>query len=706
MYRNFRYWGFLSYSHDDRRVAERLHQALENYRVPPRLVGLDGPFGLVPARLLPIFRDRDELKAGGHLGADVEHALSVSRSLIVLCSPAAAASPWVDAEISAFLRLQPDGPMFCVILAGEPLAGADARGEASECLPPAAKARFAASPGLDETTPIAVDLRTDGDGWRRATHKIVAGLTGLPLDQLVQRDAQRRHRRMAWLSIVLIAVAIALGVLAVMAYRARDEAREQRAQAEGLIEFMLVDVRKRLEPVGRLDVLEAVGKRALAYYDRQPLKSLDPDSLGRRARALHLIGEIDDRRGDTSGARSAFKRAGESTAELLARQPDHPQRIYGHAQSVFWNGYIDWRYGDIAAAEQAFREYARLANRLLAQSPDNPDWLTEVGSAHSNLGTLLLEQLRAGDAIPQFMESLRIDRKRAMLAGEAGSVQLDIAQDHSWLSSSYYANRQLGQAIAEREAEMTLYARLAAATPDDAVVQGRQMSGHRFLGEYYLAAGQVSRARVELERALALAEVQRKRDPDDLDWQLSDARINVVAARLARMSGETGQAQRYLDAAASLLSVQLQRNSSIWEWRVDIQESLAFEQAALLLQEKRLQSAGSVLLASQQRLRETALEPSQTMRTLRYRIGNEALQARLAALGNDAVSADAHRQQVIALARGYQSRLDGETTALLADALRHMKKGIEAARLLSGLAATGYRQGASGLDDGGDPAPR
>ena len=29
MYRNFRYWGFLSYSHDDRRAAERLHRALE-----------------------------------------------------------------------------------------------------------------------------------------------------------------------------------------------------------------------------------------------------------------------------------------------------------------------------------------------------------------------------------------------------------------------------------------------------------------------------------------------------------------------------------------------------------------------------------------------------------------------------------------------------------------------------------------------------
>ena len=62
----------------------------------------------------------------------------------------------------------------------------------------------------------------------------------------------------------------------------------------------------------------AVGERALAYYDLQSLKALDPDSLGRRARALHLIGEIDDRRGDVKKARAAFGRASSSTAELLS----------------------------------------------------------------------------------------------------------------------------------------------------------------------------------------------------------------------------------------------------------------------------------------------------------------------------------------------------------------------------------------------------
>jgi tetratricopeptide (TPR) repeat protein len=703
MHSSFRYWGFLSYSHDDRRVAERMHKALEAYRVPARLVGLEGPFGPVPARLLPIFRDRDDLNAGGRLGPEVERALAVSRSLIVLCTPAAAASAWVDAEIAAFIRLHEDGPLFCVILAGEPLAPMHGQDPSCECLPASARARFSADAGFDHSTPVAVDLREHGDGWRLAVHKIVAGLTGLPLDQLVQRDAQRRHRRMAGLSLVLIAIAVTMGLLAMLAYRARDEAREQRAQAEGLIEFMLVDLRKRLEPVGRLDALEAVGVRALAYYDRQSVKSLDPDSLAQRARALQLIGEIDFRRGDLKAARSAFMRARASTAELLLREPDQPQRIYVHAQSVFWNGYTDYQYGDIPAAELAFREYARLANSLLAHDPENPEWLTEVSSAHSNLGTMLLEQLRAADAIPQFMQALRIDRRRATLATDAGSAQLDIAQDHSWLSSSYFSNRQLMQAIAEREAELAVYRQLARKSPQDAVMRGRQMPGYRFLADLYLSAGDYGRARVELARSVALVDQQRKLDPENLDWRESSVKADVMLAKLDRMSGHGEQARRHLDAAALLLSRELQRDAATWEWRVDIQEEIALERAQQMLDDDRLQQAEVELVASQQRLREAALEPSHEVRTLRYRIFNEALQARLARRRGDAGGEQAHWQQVIALAHGREQRIDGETTFVLADALRRTHSEDEAGRLLATLAAAGYRQ-APTKEEGGDVA--
>ena len=683
---NFRYWGFLSYSHDDRRAAERLHRALESYRIPARLVGLDGPFGPVPARILPIFRDRDELKAGRSLGPEVEQALSVSRCLILLCSPASAASPWVEAEVAAFGKLNPEGPLFCVFLAGDPVA----KGREEDCLPAAAKARFNAIPGMGESGPVAVDLRPDHDGWRLAVHKIVAGLTGLPLDQLVQRDARRRHQRMAWLVAALAGIAFVLGALAIMAYQARDEARSQRAQAEGLIEFMLVDLRKQLEPAGRLDALDAVGARALSYYDQQPLTSLDSDSLGRRASALHLIGEIHQRRGDIKAARVAFANASVATAESLSRDPSNPVRLYEHAQSVFWNGSIDWVYGDTAAAEKAFLQYARLARALSAQDPGNVEWLAEVGYAHSNLGMLLLANGQTAQAIPHFQQSLRINRKRATLPGDTDVVQLDIAQDRSVLSSAHFVSRQLALAIAEREEELDVYARLLSADPDNALVKERKMSSHRFMGEMALSSGELEAAKLHIDRSMQLAQEQSKLDSENITWQQSLAKSLLLASEQARRAGKIDQAKQHLDAALKLVSTYLVRDSEAWVWRVDLQESAAIQEAALYMLTGDEGRAKRVLKQSEQRLMLATPDAQSAMSVVRFRIINSAMQGELAERTGDPGLATKYWLRVVELAENQVEGIDGAAAASLAKALKGLGRTHDAGELSTQLAAAGY----------------
>src|SRR5688500_4973945 len=116
------YFAFLSYSHADQADAEWLHEEIESFRVPRRLVGRLTENGVVPRRLTPIFRDRGELAASDNLSEDIEEALAGSRFLVVLCSPAAVASKWTNAEIAAFRRLHPDGEVFAAIIAGEPFA--------------------------------------------------------------------------------------------------------------------------------------------------------------------------------------------------------------------------------------------------------------------------------------------------------------------------------------------------------------------------------------------------------------------------------------------------------------------------------------------------------------------------------------------------------------------------------------------------------
>ena len=126
----FRYRAFLSYSHRDRELGDRLHKELESYRIPRVLLGKATPYGAVPRKLRPIFRDRYDLEAGHSLREQLIEALQASEALIVVCSPAAAASPYVNEEIRLFKATGRGHRVYPVIVAGEP---GDPR---RECFPP------------------------------------------------------------------------------------------------------------------------------------------------------------------------------------------------------------------------------------------------------------------------------------------------------------------------------------------------------------------------------------------------------------------------------------------------------------------------------------------------------------------------------------------------------------------------------------------
>src|SRR5690242_17009676 len=113
----FHYRAFISYSHHDKAWAEWLHRGLEAYRVPSRLVGQQTAAGIVTRRLVPIFRDRDELASSADLGGKVADALRRSANLIVICSPASARSRWVREEVRTFRRLGRSARIFCLIVA-------------------------------------------------------------------------------------------------------------------------------------------------------------------------------------------------------------------------------------------------------------------------------------------------------------------------------------------------------------------------------------------------------------------------------------------------------------------------------------------------------------------------------------------------------------------------------------------------------------
>jgi tetratricopeptide (TPR) repeat protein len=228
------YRAFISYSHRDKAFAQKLHRQIEGYRIPAKLVGRKTVVGETPRRLRPVFRDREELPASGDLSAELSAALRNSMFLVVICSPASARSRWVNEEIRQFKQVHGDSRVLAIVVDGEPHASETPGREDLECFPPALRVRLGPDGELSDipAEPIAADVRRHADGERLALQKLVAGLTGLKLDELVQRETQRRIAQMTVIAAGAVSGMVVTGGLAFYANSLRIEADHQRGIAE------------------------------------------------------------------------------------------------------------------------------------------------------------------------------------------------------------------------------------------------------------------------------------------------------------------------------------------------------------------------------------------------------------------------------------------------------------------------------------------
>jgi MTH538 TIR-like domain (DUF1863) len=222
------YWAFISYSRRDERWARSLHRQLEAYRIPREVRPI--PAAEIPStrRLRPVFRDDDELAASADLGGRLHEALDRSRFLIVLASPAAAASTWVNAEAQHFVDAGRADDVLVLVVDGEP-GGAPGR----EALPAALK--------RPEGEPLWVDARKSGKLDRKTVLRLVAGMLATGFDALWRRDRRRRRRLVAtWTAATLILAGVVGGVI--WRQQTVSEQNKPQRQVAAFRQFLLTDI--------------------------------------------------------------------------------------------------------------------------------------------------------------------------------------------------------------------------------------------------------------------------------------------------------------------------------------------------------------------------------------------------------------------------------------------------------------------------------
>jgi tetratricopeptide (TPR) repeat protein len=441
------------------------------------------------------------------------------------------------------------------------------------------------------------------------------------LVSLARRWVARNQAVVATAAVFLVGLAATAWVAARDVVRERDRADAsrqaaivERDAAEKLVGFVIGDLKSRLEPLGKLALLEGVGDRVEAYYAAvtAPGEWVDIATLERRAAALETLAAV----------------------ELYRQRPEPLQRMYGAAIALRERAASEDRsavddlyavsgdhsvlaeaVGDTGAAEEFLREIdlardaierietrtGRTSRSLLRSAyvegirarwlsgrgdprptlealdaersfldavPDGERsayWYDENAWVEMMVGTEETKQARFDEANTALQAAVAAYAQR--LAGAPGDARkrYDLASAQHMLAFLYSMRSRFDEARAMLEVARSTLRALAAGDPDNVGAQLAVFDTTRMLCEVALASHHA--AYPECEDASALAEKLANGGSDDgFRYERAECQVDLGRAKLDR--GEVGQARALFAEAVRAAEAESARPSSERRWRV------------------------------------------------------------------------------------------------------------------------------------------
>ena len=358
-----------------------------------------------------------------------------------------------------------------------------------------------------------------------------------------QRATRGERLRIAAIS-ALAVLTLLSAALAWRAERAESLARRRGAEAEDLLSYMLGEFADRLRPIGRLELLDSVGGKALAHL------AGDEGTLGaparlQRAKALTVIGEVRVSKRELDAALAPLQQA----RELLRGDPPAglPLGDWRKAQgtAAFWIGHIHYNKRQFGPARRAMQDYADYSADWLRHEPGHYEALLESSYAQNSLGSLMLDSGDLGGAVQQFSGSAALKRQLLALRPQDLSLKSDLADSLSWQGRALAwqgdfepARQLLGEGLG-------LIVAVRKAAPQDLAWVYREALLHAGLAEVLDRQGRGDAAQAELGEAARRMDQLLRVEPDNRRWRL--LQLNVALAQEgARGSPRPEQVARLL----------------------------------------------------------------------------------------------------------------------------------------------------------------
>jgi tetratricopeptide (TPR) repeat protein len=383
-------------------------------------------------------------------------------------------------------------------------------------------------------------------------------------------DTPKRRVRIA---AAALAIALLLGGTAKYAFdvtAARNEAERRRGQAEELVRFMVGDLRRKLEPLGRLDVLDGAASRALAYFASLRPEEMTGQDLNDNSLALAQLGQARDKEGKLPQAIELFRQSVRFGAAAANRDPSREEWQLTLSNAYFFQGDALRRKGDAPGTLENFQAYFAISQRLAQRHPNDLKYQAEVSYAHGNLGAAY--EL-AGDlprALSEYRIAVDLDRDRLRHAPDDEQWQADVANSSNRLGVVLQNRGDFTGARSAFDEDLRMRRRLLQKSPDDARRKRRLAVSLAYAGALHQATGDAVQALACYREEATLTAMLAAADPSN-----ADARRNrdVAQMRLASIS-DPAEGLPLAEGASKDLR-ELVRADARSTWRRDLAAALA-----------------------------------------------------------------------------------------------------------------------------------
>jgi len=513
------YDAFISYSHaKDKPIATALQSVVQ--RLGKRWYR---------RRALRVFRDDTSLAASPKLWAAIEEALVQSRFLILLASPEAAASQWVDNEVEYWVKHKGIDTLLIALTDGD-LTWDASLGEferpVGAPLPPALERRF-------EDEPKLVDLRAYRAAARPRDHRFMercadfaAAVGGIRKDDLLSQEL-RQQRRALRLALSAVVTLFALSGIATWLWReaATQQKRAERTlavathSANDLVMDVAVKIRNRLGiPV---NLVREILTRSRDLLDNLSAGGeISTELRGGIARVLRELATTLQIQGDIAAALEAAERSRDIMLGLLAEDAGNEQ--WQKELSLSYN-----RIGEVLAqanrrseALDAYRLAFKIRKALADSKPDNAEVRRDLAVSYERIGDELLASNQIDEALDAYQNALDIRMLLTIDGPDNREWARDLSVSHEKMGDVRFTTGEFDAALTAYRSSLSIRQSLAAATNANGEAQRDVAVSHGKIGDTLREMGNIEQAIEPYRQSLAIRQKLAATDAGNVRWQL------------------------------------------------------------------------------------------------------------------------------------------------------------------------------------------